>query len=101
MATYEKKYTYRERAFMAFAWNGKDSVVAALGGVLLMKAKEVGLTEDYIQYGQAMQTTAVLAVVLAGPWAAIMINTLGTKWLKYDGEVCMGSDSIEMYSKGK
>ena len=48
-----KNYTFRERAFMAFAWNPKASVVTALSGILLMKAKEERLTEDYLQYGQA------------------------------------------------
>ena len=33
-----------------------------------------------------MLTTAVFAVVITAPLGAIMINTLGTKWLQYDGE---------------
>ena len=33
-----------------------------------------------------MLTTAVFAVVITAPLGAIMINTLGTKWLDYDGE---------------
>ena len=38
MAAFEKKYTYRERAFMAFAWIPKATVQAALGGICLSKA---------------------------------------------------------------
>jgi solute carrier family 9B (sodium/hydrogen exchanger), member 1/2 len=38
MATCEKKYNYKERAFMAFAWIPKATVQAALGGQLLMIA---------------------------------------------------------------
>jgi hypothetical protein len=33
-----------------------------------------------------MLTTAVFAVVITAPLGAIMINTLGPKWLDYDGE---------------
>ena len=38
MAAFEKKYTYRERAFMAFSWIPKATVQAALGGLCLMKS---------------------------------------------------------------
>jgi hypothetical protein len=38
MAAFEKKYTIRERAFMAFAWIPKATVQAALGGITLMRA---------------------------------------------------------------
>ena len=33
-----------------------------------------------------MLTTAVFAIVLTAPLGAIMINTLGTKLLEYDGD---------------
>jgi len=33
-----------------------------------------------------MLTTAVFAICLTAPAGAIMINTLGTKWLSYDLE---------------
>lgn len=33
-----------------------------------------------------MLTSAVFAVVLTAPLGAIMINTLGEKWLQYDGD---------------
>ena len=38
MAAFEKKYTIRERAFMAFSWIPKATVQAALGGLCLMKS---------------------------------------------------------------
>ena len=38
MAAFEKKYTVRERAFMAFSWIPKATVQAALGGLCLMKS---------------------------------------------------------------
>jgi len=42
--------------------------------------------KEYEEYGQAMLTTAVFAIIITAPLGAIMINTLGTKWLSYDGE---------------
>lgn len=32
-----------------------------------------------------MLTTAVFSICITAPLGAIMINTLGTKWLEYDG----------------
>ena len=39
-----------------------------------------------------MLTTAVFAICLTAPLGAIFINTLGTKWLSYDGDVDMNAD---------
>ena len=81
----EKKYNNKERAFMAFAWIPKATVQAALGGMTLAKATKEDVPE-FIQFGNAMLTTAVFAICLTAPLGAIMINTLGTKWLEYDGD---------------
>ena len=70
---------------MAFAWIPKATVQAALGGLTLAKAQERNIPE-YIEFGQAMLTTAVFAVVITAPLGAIMIQTLGTKYLEYDGD---------------
>lgn len=51
----------------------------------LSTAAKRGLPE-YVEYGQAMLTTAVFAIIITAPLGAIMINTLGTKWLEYDGD---------------
>ena len=39
-----------------------------------------------------MLTTAVFAICLTAPLGAIFINTLGTKWLQYDGDIDMNDD---------
>lgn len=85
LVAFEKKYTNKERAFMAFAWIPKATVQAALGGMTLAEAQKRGLPE-YEEWGQAMLTTAVFAIIITAPLGAIMINTLGTKWLEYDGD---------------
>ena len=74
---------------MAFAWIPKATVQAALGGLALKEAGELSdpaAKEEYEEYGNAMLTTAVFAICITAPLGAIMINTLGTKWLEYDGD---------------
>jgi len=62
---------------------------------MLMRAQAEGLTDDYLEWGQAMLTTAVFSICITAPLGAIFINTLGTKWLNYDGEVDMNFDDEE------
>ena len=79
---------------MAFAWIPKATVQAALGGLTLAEAQKRNLPE-WEEYGQAMLTTAVFAIIITAPLGAIMINTLGTKWLEYDGD-----DPVELQKNG-
>ena len=79
---------------MAFAWIPKATVQAALGGLTLAEAQKRELP-DWEEYGQAMLTTAVFAIIITAPLGAIMINTLGTKWLEYDGD-----DPVELAKNG-
>ena len=82
---------------MAFAWIPKATVQAALGAMTLAEAKKRDpALEDYdqwITWGEEMLTTAVFAVCLTAPLGAIMVNTLGTKWLNFDG--VKGEDASE------
>ena len=41
---------------------------------------------EYQKYGTIMLTVAVMAIVFTAPLGAILINTLGIKWLTYDGD---------------
>jgi hypothetical protein len=50
---------------------------------VLADAKTKGY-EDYEEYGQAILTTAVLAICITAPAGAIFINTLGTRWLEHN-----------------
>ena len=76
---------------MAFAWMPKATVQAAIGGVVLDTANSVkGISDEnrvlYVKYGNILLTTAVIAIVITAPLGAILINTLGIKWLSYDGD---------------
>ena len=94
MVTWDRVLNYKERAFMAFAWTPKSGVPAALGGLTLAKAKERGLPE-YEEYGSAMLTTAVLAVIFMAPIGAVLITTLGPKLLSYDGETLEKDEELK------
>jgi len=77
--------------FLAFAWMPKATVQAAIGGIVLDTARSVKGVSDadralYINYGNILLSTAVLAIVFTAPIGAILINTLGIKWLSYDGD---------------
>ena len=87
----EGKFTRPERILMASAWIPKATVQAALSYVVLqqttlrqdrMKPEDV---KDFKRYGLVVLTTAVFAVILSAPAGAILVNSLGTKLLTYDG----------------
>jgi len=64
-------------------------VQAAIGGIVLDTAKSIeGITEKdreaYTQYGNIVLSMAVMSIILTAPSGAILINTLGTKWLSDD-----------------
>ena len=91
-----QNYTKKERAFLAFAWMPKATVQAAIGGTVLDMARSVpgidsGTRALYVEYGNILLSTAVLAIVFTAPIGAILINTLGIRWLSYDGPQQPGS----------
>ena len=82
-------FTTKERGFFAFSWIPKATVQAAIGGIVLDNARSLdGISDEnrekYIQFGNIVLTMAVLSIILTAPPGAIMINTLGTKWLSDD-----------------
>lgn len=81
----EPKYTVKEKAFVAFGWIPKATVQAALGGVTIAEAKKTG-DPVMIKNGKEMLTMAVFAICITAPLGAILIATLGKKWLAYDKE---------------
>ena len=51
-----------------------------------MKGVKGEVKKEYIEYGNILLTTAVIAIILTAPLGAILINTLGVKWLSHDAE---------------
>jgi len=81
-AMLEPKYNMKEKCFVAFGWIPKATVQAALGGVTIMEATKTG-NADYIKWGKEMLTMAVFAICITAPLGAILIATLGKRWLYY------------------
>jgi hypothetical protein len=77
------KFTTKERMLMGFAWIPKATVQAAIGGIVLFKAKEEGV-DSFVEYGTWMVTISVFAIILTAPTGAILTNTLGPMWLSKD-----------------
>lgn len=100
IVTGNQGFTVKERGFFAFSWIPKATVQAAIGGIVLDNARQLGGISDadrekYIQYGNIVLSMAVLSIILTAPTGAILINTLGTKWLSDDTEWMKGAKGGE------
>jgi len=51
--------------------------------------------EAYIKYGNIVLTMAVISILLTAPTGAILINTLGVKWLSDDSVEGGESNDLE------
>lgn len=85
----DQGFTIKERAFFAFAWIPKATVQAAIGGIVLDTARNLkGINDEdrerYKDYGNVVLSMAVLSIIFTAPTGAILINTLGEKWLSDD-----------------
>lgn len=87
----DQGFSIKERGFFAFAWIPKATVQAAIGGIVLDTAKNLpGISDEnrviYEQYGNIVLSMAVMSIIFTAPPGAILINTLGVKWLSDDSE---------------
>ena len=82
-----KKYTIKERILFAISWIPKATVPAALSSVVLREAKDRGLPPQYIEYGEIIQTTAIISILIAAPLGVILLNALGHRLLTKDFDI--------------
>ena len=61
---------------MGFAWTPKATVQAAVGSMVLDRAKDENLAE-YIPYGVRCLTASVISIIITAPMGAILISSLG------------------------
>jgi NhaP-type Na+/H+ or K+/H+ antiporter len=85
----DQGFTIKERMFFAFAWIPKATVQAAIGGLVLDTARNLkGISDEdretYKEYGNVVLSMAVLSIIFTAPTGAILINTLGERWLSDD-----------------
>eukprot|EP00397_Hematodinium_sp_SG-2012_P017740 GEMP01018151.1.p1 GENE.GEMP01018151.1~~GEMP01018151.1.p1 ORF type:complete len:344 (+),score=57.82 GEMP01018151.1:609-1640(+) len=86
-----KTATRKERLFVALAWVPKATVQAALGSLPLEMVAD-HITDDkqvaqYRSWGVDILTTSVLSIILTAPIGLLVIQLLGTKWLRRDPAV--------------
>ena len=83
---WQKKYTLKERIVIMVGWIPKATVQAAIGGVVLDRARdEIDRDDpdydDYEDYGQKILTSAIVTILITAPLGAILTNNLGKIWL--------------------
>ena len=81
-----QRFTIKERIFIAVTWMPKATVQAALCSAFLTEAKLLGASDEFIYYGTLILSTAVVAIVACAPAGAILMNTLGPKFLSQEFE---------------
>ena len=89
LVTGGKDLTFIERCFVGCAWIPKATVQAALGSVpldiiLTSMDEDDAHYDEYVEWGQQILVTAVVAILLTAPIGLVCINVLGEKWLTYD-----------------
>ena len=87
----------RERGFVGAAWLPKASVQAALASAPLDAIVSRGLGPEWVDWGQQIQLTAILAILICGTTGIIAVNVLAPLWLeKSPGvEVDVGGEGPE------
>jgi hypothetical protein len=86
LVVWQKRFTIKERLVIWVGWIPKATVQAAIGGIVLDRARDE-ITEgteeydDYEKYGQQILTTAILCILMTAPLGAILTSNLGSRWL--------------------
>lgn len=69
---------------MGMTWIGKATVQAALSALFLISVKKQPSNENYKEYfefGNIIQTTAILAILICASTGSILLNSCGTRLL--------------------
>lgn len=84
VVSFEAKYCWKEKLFIASTWISKGAVQAVLGTVLLNQSRSLNIPE-YEEYGLIIQTTTIFSIIICAPIGAITMNSAGPRLLSYDG----------------
>jgi hypothetical protein len=75
ISSHSKKYTIKERIFMALSWIPKSTVPATLAGVIFTEASALGIEyQDYQSFGLQIQTTTILSIIVCEPIGSFLID---------------------------
>ena len=88
---FDDRLKFREKAFVALAWLPKATVQAALASV---PAEVV----DDRRRGEAILTTAVLAILATAPLGSLFIQRFGPRWLEGEDEAADDAETSPIWS---
>ena len=89
---FDERLKFREKAFVALAWLPKATVQAALASV---PAEVV----DDRRRGEAILTTAVLAILATAPLGSLFIQRFGPRWLEREDDAADDSETSPIWSR--
>ena len=81
----------KERGFVGAAWLPKASVQAALASAPLDAIVSRGLSQEWVDWGQQIQLTAILAILICGTTGIVAVNVLAPLCLEKSPGVDVGS----------
>ena len=80
------KYTLKERIFFSVAYVPKTIAVATVGSIIINEANQLGLTDEYVEYGKQIQTTSIIAIIFTLFIGCFLIDFLGPRFLTKDAD---------------
>ena len=89
---FDDRLKFREKAFVALAWLPKATVQAALASV---PAEVV----DDRRRGEAILTTAVLAILATAPLGSLFIQRFGPRWLEREDDAADDAETSPIWSR--
>ena len=87
---FDERLKFREKAFVALAWLPKATVQAALASV---PAEVV----DDRRRGEAILTTAVLAILATAPLGSLFIQRFGPRWLEREDDAADDAETAPIW----
>ena len=87
---FDDRLKFREKAFVALAWLPKATVQAALASV---PAEVV----DDRRRGEAILTTAVLAILATAPLGSLFIQRFGPRWLEREDDAADDAETSPIW----
>ena len=88
---FDDRLKFREKAFVALAWLPKATVQAAL-------ASGPAEVVDDRRRGEAILTTAVLAILATAPLGSLFIQRFGPRWLEREDEAADDAETSPIWS---
>lgn len=74
-------FCFKEKMFLCLSWLPKATVQAAIGGVALDRARQIGADDHVIKLANQVLAISVLSIMITAPLGALFIGITGPKLL--------------------